>query len=288
MREAAVTTISSSSRAVTFGEGQPTAIVGERINPTGKARLSQALQSANYDLVATEAQRQVAAGAHVLDVNVGAPGVDESVALPRAVEAVTAVADAPLCIDSSSPAALAAALTAYRGKALVNSVTGEERSLEQVLPLVKAHRAAIVGMTQDDAGIPVTVEGRLAIARRIVEACLALGIAREDIVVDCACLSAGADPAAPRVTLETIRLVTAELGVSTVLGASNVSFGLPGRKSVNAIFLGMAIGAGLSAAIVDPTVPEVVEAIAIADMLAGRDEYAQRYLRHYRATHQPG
>ena len=258
------------------------------MNPTGKARLTRALQNSDFSVVAAEAQRQVAAGAHVLDVNVGAPGVDEPTALAKAVEVVMSAVDVPLCIDSSSPDALKSALAVYRGKALINSVTGEERLLSRVLPLVKAHGAAVVGMTQDDNGIPGIAEERLAIARRIVDACLAVGISREDVVIDCACLAAGADPAAPQVTLETVRLVRQELGVSTVLGASNVSFGLPGRNAVNAIFLGMAIGAGLDAAIVDPTVPEVVDAIAIADMLAGRDEFAQRYLMHYRATHKPG
>ena len=215
--------------------------------------------------------------------NVGAPGVDEVAALPRAVEIVTSVADVPLCIDSSNPAALRSALAVYKGKALINSVTGEAHSMERVLPLVKEHGAAVVGMTQDDDGIPSTAEERLAIAQRILDACLRLGIAQEDLVVDCACLAAGADPSAPRVTLDTVRLVTTRLGLSTVLGASNVSFGLPGRKAVNATFLGMAVEAGLASAIVDPTVPEVTEAIAIADMLAGRDEFAMRYLAYFRA-----
>jgi 5-methyltetrahydrofolate--homocysteine methyltransferase len=194
------------------------------------------------------------------------------------------VCDLPLCIDSSSPVAIEAGLKAYRGKALINSVTGERHSMEAVLPLVRTYGAAIIGMTQDDGGIPSTAEERLAIARRILEECLKLGIPRDDLVVDCACLSAGADPSAPQVTLKTVRLVTEELGLATVLGASNVSFGLPGRKAVNAGFLAMAIGAGLAAAIVDPTVPEVVSSITIADLLAGRDDYAVRYLAHFRAT----
>ncbi len=282
-----MTTISSASKSVSFGGVHPTAVIGERINPTGKSKLMQALQAGDLGLVASEAKRQVAAGATVLDVNVGAPGVDEAAMLPRAVQLVASVTDVPLCIDSSSADALRAALAVYQGKALVNSVTGEERSLERVLPLVKQHGAAIVGMTQDDNGIPATAEERLEIARRIVEACASLGIPSEDVVIDCCCLAAGADPSAPKVTLDTVRLVTERLGVSTVLGASNVSFGLPGRKAVNAVFIGMAIAAGLASAIVDPTVPEVAEAIAIADMLAGRDEYAMRYLAYYRATHKP-
>jgi 5-methyltetrahydrofolate--homocysteine methyltransferase len=282
-----VTTISSSGKTVSFGEGQPTATIGERLNPTGKSKLTQALQSGEFALVESEAKRQAAAGAMILDVNVGAPGVDEPATLRRAVEVVTSTVDLPLCIDSSSPAALEAALSVYKGKALINSVTGEKHSLDRVLPLVKQHGAAIIGMCQDETGIPSGAAERFGIAKRILEACLSLGIPKQDVVIDCACLSAGADPAAPQATLETVRLVTTELGLSTVLGASNVSFGLPGRKQVNAVFLGMAIGAGLSSAIVDITVPEIADAIAIADMLAGRDDYAMRYLTHYRATHQP-
>jgi 5-methyltetrahydrofolate--homocysteine methyltransferase len=280
-----VTTISSATRTVSFGgPGEPTALIGERINPTGKAKLAAALQAGDYSLVASAAKRQAAAGAHVLDVNVGAPGVDEPAAMARSVEMVMSVGDLPICVDSSNPAAIAAGLKAYRGKALINSVTGERHSLDAILPLVKTFGAAIIGMTQDDGGIPSTAEERLAIARRILDECDKLGIPREDVVIDCACLSAGADPMAPLVTLQTVRLVTEQLGVSTVLGASNVSFGLPGRKAINAGFLAMAIGAGLASAIVDPTVPEVVNSIHIADLLAGRDDYATRYLAYYRAT----
>jgi len=280
-----VTTISSATRTVSFGgPGEPTAVIGERINPTGKAKLAAALQARDYSLVASAAKRQAAAGAHVLDVNVGAPGVDEPDALARAVETAMSVSDLPLCVDSANPAAIEAGLRAYRGKALINSVTGERHSLEVILPLVKTYGAAIIGMTQDDGGIPSTAEERLAIARRILDECLRLGIPREDVVIDCACLSAGADPSAPQVTLKTVRLVSEELGLATVLGVSNVSFGLPDRRAINAGFLAMAIGAGLSAAIVDPTVPEILGSIHIADLLAGRDDYAVRYLAYYRAT----
>jgi 5-methyltetrahydrofolate--homocysteine methyltransferase len=282
-----MTTISSATRALDFGGGQPTAVIGERINPTGKSRLTQALLTGNFDYLVHEARRQVAAGATILDVNVGAPGVDEVAALRRAVEVVSAAVDVPLCIDSSSADALAAALSVYKGKALVNSVTGEAHSLERVLPLVKAHGAAVVGITQDDTGVPCSVEDRVGIARRIVAACAKAGIPSEDVVIDCACLAVSADPTASSVTLESVRRVTHDLGVSTVLGSSNVSFGLPGRKAINAHFLGMTIGAGLSAAIVDPTVPEIMNAIFISDLLAGRDEYAQRYLPYYRANNPP-
>ena len=282
-----MTTVSSATKEVTFGPGtgQPCAIIGERINPTGKSKLQESLRNGDLTLVRNSAKRQVESGAHILDVNVGTPGVNEVEMLAKAVQAVMEVADLPLCIDTANPDALAAALAVYKGKALINSVTGEEHSLSRVLPLVKQHGAAIVGMCQDDTGIPCTVEERFGIAKRIVDACAALGIPKEDVVIDCACLSAGADPTAPQVTLGTVKMVTDVLGVSTVLGASNVSFGLPGRKAVNAIFLGMAIGSGLTSAIVDPTVPEIVEAMTIADMLAGRDDFAMRYLMYYRKAH---
>ena len=282
-----MTTISSQTQTLDFGSGQPTAVIGERINPTGKSRLTQALLSGNFEYLANEARRQVAAGATILDVNVGAPGVDEVATLRRAVEVVSAAVDVPLCIDSSSADALAAALAVYKGKALVNSVTGEAHSLERVLPLVKAHGAAVVGITQDDTGVPCSVEDRVGIAHRIVAACAKAGIPSEDVLIDCACLAVSTDPTASSVTLESVRQVTRDLGVSTVLGSSNVSFGLPGRRTINAHFLAMTIGAGLSAAIVDPTVPEIMNAIFISDLLAGRDEYAQRYLPYFRANNPP-
>ena len=281
-----MTTISSPTQTVSFGGLNPTAIVGERINPTGKARLMAALQRSDFGVVESEAKRQVLAGATVLDVNVGAPGVDEPVVLRRAVEIVAGVTDVPLCIDSSSPSALAAALSVYKGKALVNSVTAEDRSLNAVLPIVRDHGAAIVGLLQNDEGIPPTIEGRLDIARRILDRALAMGIPQDDLVIDCICLTAGADPSAPVVTFQALQAVTQKLGLSTILGASNISFGLPGRRTINATFLGMAIGAGLSAAIVDPTIVETMDAIMIADMLAGRDDYAMRYITYFRAKPQ--
>ena len=200
-----MTTIASATQTLVIGEGQPTAVVGERINPTGKSRLTQALLAGNFNYVASEAKRQIAAGAMILDVNVGAPGVDEVAALRQAVEIVSATVDVPLCIDSSNADALEAALSVYQGKALVNSVTGEAHSLERVLPLVKAHGAAVVGIVQSDSGVPATVEERVAIARQIVEACARIGIPAEDVVIDCACLAVSTDPTASAVTLESVR-----------------------------------------------------------------------------------
>lgn len=278
-----MTTIASATKSVTIGGGEPTVIIGERINPTGKARLSEALLKGDLDIVATMARRQVEAGATVLDVNVGVSGIDETTVLRKAVEMVMGAVDVPLCIDSPNPAALEAALATYRGKALINSVTGEEKSLARVLPLVKRFGAAVIGLTQDDEGIPASAEQRVAVARKIIERAAALGIPREDILIDCLTLAVGADSEAGTTTLAAVNRVSSELGVPVVLGASNVSFGLPDRRLINAVFLAMAIQAGLAAAIVDPTVVEGVRSILTADMLAGRDAYGRRYLAHYRA-----
>ncbi|MDA8218550.1 MAG: dihydropteroate synthase [Dehalococcoidales bacterium] len=283
-----MTTISSESKTIEIGRGLPTAMIGERINPTGKKKLAAALQAGDFDYIAREAVRQVEAGATVIDVNAGVPGIDEPRVLRQAVETVMRVVDVPLSIDSSDPDALEAALSVYKGKALVNSVTGEERILAKVLPLVKKHGATVIGLTMDDSGISCVAEDRVGIARRIVAAAEKYGIAREDLLIDCLAMTVSADHTAAQTTLAAIRRVTEELGVSTVLGASNVSYGLPDRVTINAIFLGMAIGAGLTSAIVDPTVPEIPKAIVTADMLAGRDEYGMRYIQHYRATQQKG
>ncbi len=278
-----MTTISSAAKSVTIGGGAPTVVIGERINPTGKARLSEALLKGDWEYVASMARRQVEAGAAVLDVNVGVPGIDEPTTLRKAVEVVSGVVDAPLCIDSPNAQALEAALSVYKGKALINSVTGEEESLQRVLPLAKRFGAAVVGLTQDDEGVPMEVDRRVAIARKIVERAGAMGIPAEDIVIDCVVMAVSADSSAGPTTLESVYRISHELGLNVSLGASNVSFGLPDRRYINSIFLSMAIGAGMAAAIVDPTVPEVMRAIITADMLAGRDEYARRYLTHYRS-----
>lgn len=281
-----MTILSSQSKTVEIGRQQPTAIIGERINPTGKKKLAEALRSGNWDYVRQEALNQVAAGAVVLDVNCGVPGIDEPRVLREAVDVVMSTVDVPLCIDSADPDALEAALSVYKGKALVNSVTGEERILHKVLPVVKAHGAAVIGLCLDDNGISCNFMDRVAIARRIVDVAESYGIPKEDIIIDCLAMTVSADHTAAWTTLQAIRRVTRDLGVNTVLGASNVSHGMPDRVAINAIFLGMAIGAGLTSAIVDPTVPEVTKAIVTADLLAGRDEYAMRYIMHWRATKQ--
>ncbi|MBI2955539.1 MAG: dihydropteroate synthase [Chloroflexi bacterium] len=277
-----MTTITSAQGEITFGVRLPTLIVGERINPSNRKKLAQELVEGKLEILAEEARIQTAAGAHVLDVNIGTPGVDEVAMLPRAVQKVFEVSRLPICIDSSNPEALIAALKVYPHKALVNSVTAEERSLSAILPAVKEFGAAVVGVVTNDGGVPASLEARFGAAVRIVDAALAHGIQREDIVIDCLALAAAVDAEAATVTLEAVRKVTVELGVSTILGVSNVSFGMPDRPAINDSFLSMAIAAGLTAAIVDPTVKGVVSTICAADFLAGRDGYGRRYLANYR------
>lgn len=274
------TRVSSAKIEVRIGDERPTVLIGERINPTGKKRLAAALQAGDLELVRQEAQRQVQAGADILDVNVGLPGLDEVTLLPQAVQAVMETVDVPLCIDSHNPHALAAALQVYRGKAIVNSVNGQEVALNEILPLVKEHGAAVIGLTMDDQGIPQDADRRVVIAHRIVERATALGIPREDIIIDCLALSIATSSQSARVTLETIRRVKAELGVNQTLGASNISFGLPERDVINGAFLALAIAAGVTCPTVD--VARVRPTVLATDLLLGRDAYARRYIRAFR------
>jgi 5-methyltetrahydrofolate--homocysteine methyltransferase len=274
------TTISSKTKTVTIGPDRPTVIIGERINPTGKKRLAEALVNKDMDRVRQLALSQVANGATVLDVNVGAAGVDEVEALPMAVKAVMEAVDAPLCIDSANAQALRAALEVYEGKALINSVNGEEASLERVLPLVAEYGAAIIGLAMDDDGIPATAEQRVAIARKIVERAEALGIPREDVLIDCLALSVCTDGSAALTTMQAIRGVRQELGVNMTLGASNISFGLPDREAINNAFLAMTIAAGVNAPIVNPSHSRGI--ILISDLLLGRDDFAMNYVTYFR------
>lgn len=257
-----------------------TVIIGERINPTGRKKLAAALVAGDLDYVRREAIAQVREGAHVIDVNVGAAGVDEVDLLPKAVLAVAEVVDVPICIDSSSADAIEAALAVCPGRPLVNSVNGEEEKLERILPLVKKYNAAVIGLTMDDKGIPNDPHERLAIAKKIVDRAEAIGIAREDVIIDCLALTMGADSKAGLVTLKTIELVRKELGNNITLGASNASFGLPEREVINAGFLAMAVYAGMNCPIVNPRKSRL--ALAVADLVLGRDDYAMNYLRAYR------
>jgi len=274
------TKVSSTTREILIvGEG-PTVLIGERINPSGKKKLAEALKRGDLDMVSKEAIAQVEAGADILDVNVACPGVDEIAVLPKSIEAIMAAVDTPLCIDINNPVALKEALKVYKGKPIVNSVTGEENSLDEILPLVKEYGAAVIGLTIDEEGIPKESDRRVGIAHKIVERAESLGIPPEDVIIDCLALTLGADSNAGLVTLEAIRKVKEELGVNQTLGASNISFGLPDRNLVNHTFLAMAILSGVTCPTVD--VAKVRPAVLSIDLILGRDRFAQRYMRDFR------
>ncbi len=277
------TRLSSRSREVVVSIDRPFVVIGERINPTGRKVLAAEMKEGRMDRVRADALAQVAAGAHMLDVNAGIPMADEPQLLVEAIRAVSDVTDAPVCIDSSVIEALEAALAAYQGKALVNSVTAEEERMERILPLVKKHGAAVIGMANDETGISMVPEERLALARRIIERARDHGIPQEDVIIDPIAMTVAADPTAGRITLETMRLIRDQLGNNMACGASNVSFGLPDRATVNAAFLPLAMHAGLTCAITNPLEPAVRRAILAGDLLLGHDEYAMRWIASYRA-----
>jgi 5-methyltetrahydrofolate--homocysteine methyltransferase len=276
------TILSYKDRQVLIGPDQPFVIIGERINPTRRKKFAETMAQGDFSLVQEDAQKQVAAGAQVLDVNAGIPGGDEPALLRAAVEAVTQVVQVPLCLDSANPDALQAALEIYPGKALINSTTAEETMMGRVLPLVKKYGAVVIGVITDETGIPATPQARLEAARKLVERADRFGIPAEDVVIDCLALTVSADHNAARVTLDSLQLVQEELGVNLSLGASNVSFGLPDRKIINTAYLALAIGRGLTAAITDPTVPEVRTTLLACDTLMGHDEFAMGWIKAYR------
>ena len=279
------TKVSSLKKEVVISHDQPTVLIGERINPTGKKKMVAALQARDLKLVCQQALAQVEAGADILDINVGSSEVDEVTLLPLAVQAVMDTVDVPLCLDSTNPKALEAALKTYRGKPIVNSVSGTEHSLEEVLPLVKEYGTAVIGLTMDDEGIPSDQERRVTIAHKIVERAEAVGIPRHDVIIDCLAMTVGADSRAGLVVIEAIRRVKAELGVNQTLGASNISFGMPDRDLLVSAFLAAAITAGVTCPIVD--VDRVCPAILAIDLALGRDEYARRYIKSHRQRQKP-
>lgn len=256
-------------------------VVGERLNPTGKPRLRQALRDLDIGYLQRIALEEQDAGADVLDVNVGAPDVDEADCMQRVIPAIQSVTHLPLQLDSSEPAALAAGLRVYNGKPVVNSVNGKAEQLAQVLPLVKRYGAALVCLPLDENGIPETVAERMTVIRRIIAACDDAGIPRHDLIIDCLALTVSAQPAGAQVTLETIRQVTAEFGVRTLLGISNVSFGLPARGLVNRTFLSMAVGSGLSMGILNPNDREMMDAVAALHLLAQNDANSVRFIGRF-------
>lgn len=274
------TVVSSATRQVVISDARPTVLIGERINPTGKKKLAEALRAGDLEIVRQEALDQVQAKADILDVNVGTTGVDEVALLPQAVRAVMDTVDVPLCIDSSNPRALAAALKTYRGKALINSVTGQDESLNEILPVVKEYQAAVIGLTMDEEGIPKSTDRRVSIAHKIIERAEAIGIPREDVIIDCLNMPAAADSQASLTVIQAIGRIKAELGVNMTLGASNISFGLPDRTLLNSAFLAMVIQLGVTCPVVD--VAKVRSFVLATDALLGRDTYMKRYIQAYR------
>jgi 5-methyltetrahydrofolate--homocysteine methyltransferase len=275
------TVLQGRSKTVIIGPQQPFCIIGERINPTGRKTFAAELRNGDLSTVAADATAQMAAGADVLDVNAGIPLVDEAELLAKMLRLVQDTTDAPICIDSSVIEALDAGLAVYEGKPLVNSVTGEDERLEEILPLVAKHGAAVIGLANDETGIPETPQQRLDIARKIVSAAGDHGIPPEDVVIDPLAMTVGADTEAVTTTLKAISLIRDELGVNMCLGASNVSFGLPQRHALNAAFLPMAMAAGLTSAIMS-TAPVVVEGVRAADLLLGHDPWGARWIAAHR------
>ncbi len=276
------TVLTGKDTEVKFGQGLPTVIIAERINPTGRKKLAEELKEGRLDIVESDAKKQAEAGAQIIDVNVGAVGVDEVELLPKAIKKVMEVTDRPICIDSANPKAIKSALEVYPYKALINSVNGKEESMDEILPLARESGCAVVCLTMDESGIKNDVESRLAVARKIIKRAESMGIKREDLVVDCLVMTASTDINSANITLETMRKLTREFGVSTTLGASNISFGMPNRELLNIHFITMAIACGLTAPITDPLIEGLIPAMRAADFLAGRDPYGMIYISDYR------
>jgi 5-methyltetrahydrofolate--homocysteine methyltransferase len=278
----AETVLRSRTKTVTIGAGRPFCVIGERINPTGRKKFAEELRAGEVSTVTADALAQVEAGADMVDVNAGIPLVDEAELLKTMLRTVQQAVDVPVCIDSSVIEALEAGLSVYEGRALVNSVTAEDERLEQILPLVARHDAAVIGLANDETGIPEAPQQRLECARKIVSVAHDYGIAREDVLIDPLAMTVGADPEAVKTTLATISLIRDELGLNMCLGASNVSFGLPQRPALNAGFLPMAMAAGLTSAIMS-TADRVVDAVRAADLLLGHDPWGANWIAAHRA-----
>jgi 5-methyltetrahydrofolate--homocysteine methyltransferase len=275
------TVVQSPSRTVVIGPEQPFCVIGERINPTGRKAFQAQLQAGDLSQLEADVVQQVAGGADLLDVNVGDPLADEVDLMGKTIPLVQGLCELPLCIDSSVIEALEAGLSAYEGKALVNSVTGEDERLEAILPLVAKHGAAVIGLANDDE-IPMEPERRVEIAKKIVSAAGDHGIPPEDVVIDPLAMPVGAEPRAVTLFVETLHLLHDELGVNTTCGAGNTSFGLPGRHTLGAAFLAVAQSHGLTSAIMDSRRPEMVDAVRATDFLLGRDEWGAAWIRMYR------
>ena len=282
------TIVSSATREVVIGFNRPFVIIGERINPTGRKILAAEMAAGDFSRVEADARAQVEAGAHMLDVNAGIPLADEPAILARAIQLVQSITDLPLSIDSSIVAALEAGLAVYKGKALVNSVTGEDERLESVLPLVKKYGAAVIAISNDETGISEDPDVRYAVAKKIVERAMDHGIPACDVVVDPLVMPIGAINQAGVQVMRLVHRLRTELKVNTSCGASNVSFGLPNRNGINSAFLTMAIGAGMTSAITNPLHEEVVKAVMGADVMMGHDPDCARWIRRWREAPPPG
>jgi 5-methyltetrahydrofolate--homocysteine methyltransferase len=278
------TVVGSATKTVVIGDDRPFVIIGERINPTGRAILMEEMKAGDFSRVERDTLAQVEAGAHMLDVNAGIPLADEPAILAKTIQLVQSLTDVPLSIDSSIVEALEAGLAVYQGKALLNSVTGEEERLERVLPLVKKYGAAVVAISNDETGISMDPDVRFAVAKRIVERAADHGIPREDIVVDPLLMPIGAMPEAGRQVFRILGRLRDELKVNSTCGASNVSFGLPHREGINGAYLAMAMASGLTSAITNPIAGGVRESVMAADVLLGNDRDAARWIRTHRVA----
>ena len=280
------TIITSETKTVEIYQSNPTVMIGERINPTGRKDLLAELKEGKFDIVKKDALAQVEAGATIIDVNAGVPGMDEEPILKDMLQAVMEVIDAPLCIDTADNTALESALSIYKGKALINSVNGEEERLKSVLPLVKEYDASVIALCMDDNGIPPTAEDRLKVAAKMIERADKLGISADRLIIDPLALTMGSDHNAGKIAIDTIKMVVKEFGVNVTMGASNISFGLPERPLINATFISMAILAGLTCPITNPLEEEVRMSILAADLVMGRDDFGMNWIKDFRKRSQ--
>lgn len=277
------TVVQSASKTVTIGHDQPFVIIGERINPTGRKKFQELLRAGDLSTIAVDVESQIKGGADMLDVNMGVPLTDEPELLSKAIKMIQGMTDMPICIDSSVIEALQAGLEAYEGKALVNSMTGEDDRMELILPLIKKHNAAIIALPNDEIGIPATAAERIVITEKIIRTVEKHGISLDNLVIDPLAMTVGADPDAVKITLETIHLIREKWGLNMTLGASNISFGLPNRHALNAAFLPAAMSHGLTCAVMDARTPAINEAVRAADLLLGMDQWGANWITRFRA-----
>lgn len=278
------TVVQSASKTVTIGHDQPFVIIGERINPTGRKKFQELLRAGDLSTIAIDVESQIKGGADMLDVNMGVPLTDEPALLSKAIKMIQGISDIPICIDSSVIEALQAGLEAYEGKALVNSMTGEDERMDIILPLVKKYDAAILALPNDEIEIPMLAKDRMVIVEKIVRRVEKEGISLDNLLIDPLAMPVGADPENVKNTLETIYLIKEKYGLNMSIGASNVSFGLPNRHALNAAFMPMAMSMGLTSAIMDGRTPEVVQAVRAADLLLGLDQWGANWITNFRAN----